>query len=129
MGHLKRVVVNDLKSNTITSMVEKNISKESIIDSDHFTSYVHLKDIVKERRSQVIPREETGKILPWVHIAISNAKRLLLDIYYDIKVKYLQNYLSEFCYKFNRRYLGKNLFNRLMITSATYKNHFRYNYG
>jgi hypothetical protein len=39
VGHLKMVVIHDLKSDTLTSMVEKNISKDTIIDSDHSTSY------------------------------------------------------------------------------------------
>ena len=110
-------------------MVKDNVSEKSIIDSDDSTSYVKLKDIVKEHRPQVIPNEEIGKILPWVHIAISNAKRMLLDIFHDIKPEYLQYYLNEFCYKFNRRYLGEDLFDRLMIAAVSYKNQFRYNNG
>ena len=121
------IVINDLISNTITPIVKKNVSEESIIDSDVSTSYVKLKDIVKEHRSQVIPKKEIGKMLPWVHIAISNAKRMLLDIYHDIKQEYLQNYLNEFCCKFNRRYFGEDLFDRLMIASVSYKIQFRTN--
>jgi hypothetical protein len=37
----------------------------------------------------------------------------------------MQNYLDEFCYKFNRRYFGENLFDRLLIAAVTslwYKN-------
>jgi len=125
VGHLKMIVINDLRANTITPLVKENVSEASIIDSDDSTSYVKLKDIVKEHHPQVIPKTEIGKILPWVHIAISNAKRMLLDIYHDIKPEYLQNYLNEFCYKFNRRYFGENLFDRLMIASVSYKNQFR----
>lgn len=125
VGHLKMVVINDLKSETITPLVKGCVSETSTIDSDDSTSYVKLKDIVKEHRPRVIPKTEIGKILPWVHIAISNAKRMLLDIYHDIKPEYLQNYLNEFCYKFNRRYFGENLFDRLMIVSVSYKNQFR----
>ena len=113
--HLKMIVINDLISNTITPIVKKNVSEESIIDSDVSTSYVKLKDIVKEHRSQVIPKKEIGKMLPWVHIAISNAKRMLLHIYHDIKPEYLQNYLNEFCCKFNRRYFGEDLFSSLLL--------------
>ncbi|MFN8134987.1 MAG: transposase, partial [Bacteroidales bacterium] len=60
-------------------------------------------------------KETTTKTLPWVHIAISNAKRTLLGIYHKIKGKYLQLYLDEFCYKLNRRYFGERLFDRLTI--------------
>jgi transposase-like protein len=129
VGHLKMIVINDLKSETITPLVEKNVSDEATIDSDDSTSYVKLKDVVKEHRPQVIPKKEIAKMLPWVHIAISNAKRMLLDIFHDIKPEYLQNYLNEFCYKFNRRYFGENLFDRLLIASVSYKNQFRTNIG
>lgn len=129
VGHLKMIVINDLKSDTITPLVEKNVSNEASIDSDDSTSYVKLKNIVKEHRPQVIPKKEVSKMLPWVHIAISNAKRMLLDIFHDIKPEYLQNYLNEYCYKFNRRYFGENLFDRLMIASVSYKNQFGINNG
>lgn len=45
-----------------------------------------------------------GKVLPWIHISISNAKRSILDTYHDVKADFLQLYLNEFSYKFNRRY-------------------------
>jgi transposase-like protein/Zn ribbon nucleic-acid-binding protein len=127
VGHVKMMVIDDLKSDTITPLVEKNVTNESTIDSDHSTSYVKLDEIVKEHRSQVIPKIEVGKVLPWVHIAISNAKRQLLNIHHCIEPHYLQSYLNEFCYKFNRRYFGEKLFDRVMIAAVSYKNHFRYN--
>ena len=82
---------------------------------------------MKRHLHRVIEPDQVGKILPWVHIAISNAKRLLLDVYHDITPDYLQNYLNEFCYKFNRRYSGDGLLDRLMVAALTYKNDFRYN--
>ncbi|MDR1347731.1 MAG: IS1595 family transposase [Prevotellaceae bacterium] len=126
VGHLKMVVIGDLSSETITPLVESNISKESAIDSDDSTSYCKLKDAVREHRPMVIPKNEISKELPWVHIAISNAKRVLLDVFHDIKPEYLQNYLNEFCYKFNRRYFAESLFDRLLIAAVSYKNSFSY---
>jgi hypothetical protein len=70
-------------------------------------------------------RVKIGEVLPWVHIAISNAKRQLLSTYHDIKPEFLQKYLDEFCYKFNRRYAGEALFARLLFACANYKNEFR----
>jgi hypothetical protein len=127
IGHLKMVVIADLKAPTIDEVVKESISKEATIDSDDSTSYTNFKTIVKEHRHKVIPPKKIGKMLPWVHIAISNAKRILLDIYHDIKPEYLQNYLNEFCYKFNRRYFAENLFGRLMVACVSCKNQFRYN--
>ena len=72
---------------------------------------------MREKNQIEIPKEKIGELLPWVHIAISNAKRMMLDIYHDIKPEFLQNYLNEFCYKFNRRYFGEKLSERLMVAA------------
>ena len=45
---------------------------------------------------------------------ISNAKRNLLGIYHSVKQDYLQNYLNEYCYMTNRRYLGEEKLDRLL---------------
>lgn len=127
VGHIKMFVIDDLKSTTIDLKVSENIDKQAVIDSDNSTSYTNFKSLVAQHRPQVIPKTEVGKMLPWVHIAISNAKRMLLDIFHDIKSEYLQSYLNEFCYKFNRRHFGEKRFDRLMIAAVCYKNKFRYN--
>ena len=123
---IKMQVITDLKADTITSIVKKDVSVDSELITDNSTSYVKLKDVVDKHDAQVIPKEKIGSVLPWVHIAISNAKRILLDIHHDIKPEHLQGYLNEFCYNFNRRYFGEALFDRLLVASISYKNQFRY---
>jgi len=129
VGYLKMKVIEDLKSETINALVEELANEASQVDTDDSTSYVNLKKYIPIHNSQVIPKEKVGEILPWVHIAISNAKRQLLNSYHNIKPEFLQNYLDEFCYKFNRRYFGEALFNRLLIAAVSYKNMFGYKYG
>lgn len=92
VGHIKMVVIDDLKANIASDAV-----------SDNSTSYVKLKDVVMEHHPEIISKDKVNVMLPWVHLVISNAKRLLLDVYYDVEPKYLQSYLNEFCYKYNRR--------------------------
>lgn len=127
VGHIKMFVIDNLKSETIDEKVNRYIKKDSTIDSDDSTSYTNLKNLVEKHRPKVIPKEDVGKVLPWVHIAISNAKRLLLNTFHDIQPEFLQSYLNEYCYMFNRRYLGEMKFDRLMVAAASYKNEFRYN--
>jgi hypothetical protein len=127
VGHLKMFVIDNLKSETIEAKVIANIDKQSIIDSDNSASYTNFKTLVMEHCPKVIPETEVAKMLPWVHIAISNAKRMLLNIFHHIRPEYLQNYLNEFCYKFNWRYFGEQHFDRPMVAAVTYKNQFRYN--
>ena len=124
VGYLKMLVINDLKADTITNIVKSYVSKSAIIDSDNSTSYVDLKDVVEAHRPLVIPKEKINEMLPLVHLAINNAKSRLQNIHHDIKPEYLQGYLNEFCYKYNRRYFGEKLFDRLLIACVSYKNEF-----
>ena len=89
---------------------------------------IHLLTSTKKSFSaKVIPKKDVSTLLPWAHIAISNAKRMLLNTFHAMKPEYLQNYLNEFCYMFNRRYFGERLFDRLMVAAVCYKNKFRCN--
>ena len=119
VGYLKMKVIESLKKNEITDQVNASVEKNAKIISDKSTSYVDLhKDFQIE--SKVIPKKDLPKVLPWVHTAISNAKRLFLDVHHRIDDDFLQNYLNEFCYKFNRRYFD-DLFDRLMIAAVSYR--------
>jgi len=119
-------VIPDLKSETIEYQVGQNISGNSLLVTDDSSSYTNLEGFVETHRAQVVTPKEVGTVLPWVHIAISNAKRLLLNTHHKIKPEFLQSYLDEFCYKFNRRYFGEYRFDRLLIASVGFKNDFRY---
>lgn len=67
--------------------------------------YNMLKNIcVAHEKIGVPDKKQASKIFPWVHIAISNAKKLL-GLHHQIKDNYMQNYLKKFCYKFNRSFL------------------------
>ena len=106
VGYLKMKVIDDLRSETISEQVKTLAGNATEIDTDDSTSYVDLKNFVSRHNAQVIPKEKVGEILPWVHIAISNAKRQILNTFHNVKPEFLQKYLDEFCYKFNRRYYG-----------------------
>ena len=121
VGHIKMVVLPDFKAETAKEIVSRNIKSESEITSDASKSYVRIKEVVENHSFQVIKKNEIGKVLPWVHITISNAKRQLLDTYHCIQPDFLQNYLNEFCYMFNRRYFAANTFDRLLLAAASYK--------
>lgn len=77
----------------------------------------------------VVPdKKQVSKIFPWVHIAISNAKKKLLGLHHQVKDNYMQNYLNEFYYKFNRRFLGQALFERILVATLQ-QTWYKPNYG
>lgn len=123
--YIKMIVINDLKSHTIADKVREQIENTADLTTDHSTSYTKLEEHVKSHNASVIPKEQIQKELPWVHTAISNAKRQLLGVYYKIRPEYLQYYLNQFCYKFNRRYFGQYQFDRLLVAAASYPPDFK----
>ena len=127
VGRIKMIIIDNLKADTIDPIASQSISPESTVVTDDSSSYTNFHKMFKVHQSQVVPKEQIGKVLPWVHIAISNAKRTILDIFHDVKPEYLQSYLNEFCYKFNRRYFRETLFENMLTTAIKYKNYFRYN--
>ena len=125
VNHIKMQIVPDLKANTATKIVKGRVDYKSDIQSDDSTAYKKLGEVVESHRAQVIKPEELPKVLPWVHICIGNVKRLLLDMHHQLRNEYLQYYLDEFCYKFNRRYFGEKMFDRLVLVATSYQTDFK----
>jgi ribosomal protein S27E len=119
VGYLKMVVMEDLKSETINKEVEKAVDKEATVLSDGYTGYAKLKEVISNHYVVVEPnKQKSAKVFPWVNRTISNAKKGLLGVHHNcMNQQYMQNYLDEFCYKFNRRYFGDKLSDRLMIAA------------
>lgn len=126
VGHIKMKVMHDLKAETVNAIIDEQIEQESTIKSDDSTSYVDLSKKVKHHQAMVVLNKDIEKELPWVHIAISNAKSWILSNFHKVNTEYLQSYLDEFCYNFNRRYMDSYLFDRLLLACVTSKNEFRY---
>lgn len=119
--YIKMQLLDDLCKETTNKKIEKAIDPKSSAITDGANNYNDLQDKLTDHTAVVIElKKDTSKILPWVHIAISNAKRLLLDVHHSIGNDYLQSYLDEFCYKFNRRYFD-SVFDRVVIASVSYK--------
>ncbi len=125
VNHLKMLVIDDLKADTISNAVKEHVNPQAELTTDDATPYSKLSEHVKSHHAQVIKKKDLPKILPWVHIAIGNVKRLLLDVHHQLTNEYLQYYLNEFCYKFNRRYFGDAIFDRLLVASVSYNSDFR----
>lgn len=120
VGFLKMKVIRNLQTDTINKEIEKGVANETAVLTDASSSYNQMTETVNHTAVKV-NKADVNKILPWVHTAISNAKRLLLDVHHRIDDDFLQSYLNEFCYKFNRRYFDGNLMERLLITSVSFR--------
>ena len=130
-------VVDNASANTVGDFLDRlgcgvitNEGKHLLetIRSDGWRSYgkaaknkdlQHLKVVLRDP-------ESAGKLLPWVHRVISNVKAVIRVSHRGVSEKHLQAYLSEICYRFNRRFWEKELFDRLvqaclLTETLTYK--------
>jgi len=116
VGHVKMIIMEDLQADSINKEVESVVDKDTVVVSDAYKGYNKLEEILKQHQSiNTSQLKEVHKVLPWVHSAIGNAKKILQGIHHSNRKEYLQNYLDEFCYKYNRRYFGEKLFDRVLI--------------
>jgi hypothetical protein len=118
--YLKMTIIENVDSKTIEKEVEQKISKRTKLITDSNTSYSNLKNMVDLHEEHNVSIEDAGKVLPWVHKAISNAKSILNNVHKGVSEKYMQNYLNEYSYKFNRRYFKEGCLSRLLIASVSY---------
>lgn len=54
----------------------------------------------------------------WVNTVLGNVKNALHGTYHALRAKYLQRYLSEFCYRFNRRFELAAMVPRLLYAAV-----------
>ncbi len=116
---IKMKVVENGTINEISKTAETSIEQESSIKSDKAKSY--KKGFSKFMKLVMLDMSkfDPGKELPWSSKAITNSKNLIKAIHHAIDAQYLQNYLNEFCYKYNRRYFGEQVFNRLLVAAVS----------
>ena len=105
-------VVEDVTSKTLQQVVGKAVAPGAKIECDGYRSYRNLSGVTLDAK-----KYETG-YLHWLHKAISNLKALLLGTYHG-RCTQLQAYLDEFCFRFNRRKTGNQIFMRLTRAVST----------
>jgi len=86
------------------------------IRTDGWKSYAKAAKDKEVGHYRVVLRKpvDAGRLLPWVHRVISNAKAVIRGTHRGVSEKHLQSYLSEVCYRFNRRFWESEIFDRLI---------------
>ena len=105
-------LVGDIKGKTLQQIVDEYFVSETKVECDGYRSYRGLKDVELNYNLY-----EAGD-LHWLHTVISNFKAFLLGTYHG-RSTHLQSYMDEFCFRFNRRTTGNQLFLRLTRAVAT----------
>lgn len=119
--YIKINIVESISKIDIAYEAKLMVSKNATVLTDGKTSYRVLGNIAKKHKTVIVKnKKEVSKIFPWVHIAISNVKKKILGLHHSVKDTYMQNYLNEFCYKFNRRKEDRTLFHNFLNVATSY---------
>jgi len=86
--YVRMLVVDNLKGQTVGEQVSENIKYNTVVKTDNYSSYSKIKDHVWCHIPQKVNLKEDGKVLPWIHTIIINAKRTLPGVHHMISTKY-----------------------------------------
>jgi len=116
-------IVESVNKENIKGLLRNNVGKDQIIKTDGWKAYNVCKELGHAHIVSVISKtkEKAHKLFKWVHILAENVKAFIEGTYHGIGKKHLQSYLNEFCYRFNRRFLGNQIFNRLLKAAVLSK--------
>lgn len=116
-GRLRAGVVGKFRKEEAHEFVDEHIQdgSELICDGGKELRSLDLYRAV-EVSSEVMGRRPERHLerLLWVHRVIGNLKGSLVGVYHGVSLKYLDAYIAEYCYRFNRRAQRPALQSRLL---------------
>jgi len=119
VGFIAMQQVCAVTKESVAKFVQHHLPPGQLVRSDALASLVAIGK-TQHHAARVTPPDKAGEWLPWVHIAIGNLKTFLLGTYHGVSYKYLQEYLNELCYRFNRRAWETELPLRLLNACLTH---------
>lgn len=103
VGRCRLFKIPDTLRTTLHQAIADTIKQGSTVRTDGLSSYLGLKEYVHEQQIQT--QQPVGEhVLPRAHLVISLFKRWLMGTHQgSADHKYLDDYLNEFTFRFNRR--------------------------
>jgi len=116
-GRVIAKATNSVNADTLTGMVKEYVLPESTIFTDDFSGYDRLKGhgfthhrINHSAKVWVMGDSHTNTIEGFWSLV----KRGIGGVYHQVSQKYLQSYLDEYTFRYNRRNQGNLIFNAFL---------------
>ena len=117
-----KVLVGKETNKNAQKLVNDGVKKGATVHTDGGKAYLGGLEKVKVKSKNTYG---DPKILdgwqPWVHKFISNAKTWILGTHHGVRGEYLDLYLAEYTYRFNRRHDVSKLFDRALTACSLAK--------
>ena len=116
-GNVIAKVVTDTKNNNIWPFVVENIKESATVKTDEYSSYKSLSklgykhDVIEHGKKEYVKGDTHTNNLEgfW-----SQLKRSINGTHHSVSSKYLQNYVDEFVFRYNRRESKMPIFESLL---------------
>lgn len=111
MGRAYAKVVEDATSDEILSFMHAHVDKKAKVVTDKWASYISIKKsypLLEQKKS------DGGKGFKELHVHIMNIQGWIRGIHHHCSKEYLQGYLDEYHFRFNRRNAMGTTFNILI---------------
>jgi transposase-like protein len=118
-GFMAMEAVSTISGQTVKKFLARRLRQGQTVRTDAFPALNTVGE-TQNHLKKVTPAKEAMNWLPWVHIIIGNLKKFLNGTYHGVSSVYLQEYLDEFCYRFNRRFWEFELPYRLLNACLTH---------
>ncbi len=112
-GFVAMKAVDTVSKKTVRQFLSRHLNPGQTIRTDAFPA-LNAANETQQHEKKITPPEKAFEWLPLVHIMIGNMKKFINGTFHGVSSNYLQEYLDEFCYRFNRRFWEPELPLRLL---------------
>ena len=118
-GRLRLTLIQRADEKTIKRFLNGNLKKGSVVGTDGWRGYstTALKGFIHNAKVQG-SSVKAHQLAPHIHRAFSNLKTWLTGTHHGVEPKYLQGYLDEYVFRFNRRQTPMAAFQTLLGITA-----------
>jgi transposase-like protein len=105
LGRIRLKVIPNCSSEALSAFINESVAAGSTVYTDGWKGYYGL-DKQRYTHYQVFQNKSSDKdsVLPGVHLIASLVKRMIIGTHQGrFEPRYLQNYLDEYVFRFNRR--------------------------
>jgi transposase-like protein len=118
-GFVAMQAVDTVSKETVADFLSFHLKSRQTVKTDALPA---LNSVAENHvyEKKITPSNKASEWLPLVHIMIGNMKKFLYGTFHGVSSRYLQEYLDEFCYRFNRRFWEPQLPLRLLNACLAY---------
>lgn len=124
-GKPRRIALQGLKrvdARSLTTFTTRHVAKGTSVRTDGWGGYASMAKAGYPHEAIVTGGgKKAVQTFPWLHTFVSNLKRMILGTYHSVSPKHLDRYLAAFTYRANRRWMEKNMFDRLVVAAIDAK--------